>query len=210
MGTFTPPKAVWIAARFLDTLAEQDMRSGVGEMLKVHAIDGPASFDRIASDYEKILSDRATLLAYIRRSLEIKQRYIEIDEFDRGPRLVFNFGHSFGHAIEAATDFAVPHGIAVTIGMDVALEVGESLGKTDASTVTRMRPVLRRNARGFRSVPVPQPEFLAALSKDKKNTGSGSATVILPMGEGSIERTTIPLDDRLKGICANYFETAHD
>ena len=210
LGTFTPPKDVWIAARFLDTLAEQDMRSGIGEMLKVHAIDGPASFDRIAADYEKILSDRATLLAYIRRSLEIKKRYIEIDEFDRGPRLVFNFGHSFGHAIEAATDFAVPHGIAVTIGMDVALEVGGGIGKTDAATVTRMRPVLRRNARGFRSVPVPQPEFLAALSKDKKNTGSGSATVILPMGEGRVERITLPMDDTLKGICARYFETAHD
>jgi 3-dehydroquinate synthase len=210
LGTFTPPREVWIAARFLDTLAEQDVRSGIGEMLKVHAIDGAASFDRIAADYEKILSDRATLLAYIRRSLEIKQRYIEIDEFDRGPRLVFNFGHSFGHAIEAATDFAVPHGIAVTIGMDVALEVGHGLGKTDAATVTRMRPVLRRNARGYRGVPVPQPEFLAALSKDKKNSGAGSATVILPLGEGCIERITIPMDDSLKRICAGYFEAAHD
>jgi 3-dehydroquinate synthase len=210
LGTFTPPREVWIAARFLDTLSEQDVCSGVGEMLKVHAIDGPASFDRIAADYEKILSDRATLLAYIRRSLEIKQRYIEIDEFDRGPRLVFNFGHSFGHAIEAATDFAVPHGIAVTIGMDVALDVGEGIGKTDAATVARMRPVLQRNARGYRKVPVPQPEFLAALSKDKKNSGTGSATVILPMGEGRIERITIPMDDKLKGICAHYFEAAHD
>lgn len=210
LGTFTPPKDVWIAARFLDTLAEQDVRSGVGEMLKVHAIDGPASFDKIAADYEKIISDRDTLLAYIRRSLEIKQRYIEVDEFDRGPRLVFNFGHSFGHAIEAATDFAIPHGIAVTIGMDVALDVGKGLGKTNADTVTRMRPVLQRNARGYHKVPVPQGEFLAALSKDKKNTGAGTATVILPMGEGKIERVTIPMDDALKGICTNYFETAHD
>lgn len=210
LGTFTPPKEVWIAARFLDTLAEQDVRSGVGEMLKVHAIDGPASFDRISADYDKILSDRATLLAYVRRSLEIKQRYIEVDEFDRGPRLVFNFGHSFGHAIEAATDFAIPHGIAVTIGMDVALEVGKGLGKTDAATVTRMRPVLQRNARGFHTVPVPQTSFLAALSKDKKNTGAGSATVILPMGEGRIERVTIPMDETLRGICARYFEAAHE
>jgi 3-dehydroquinate synthase len=210
LGTFTPPKEVWIAARFLDTLAEQDVRSGVGEMLKVHAIDGPASFDRIAADYEKIISDRTTLLTYIRRALEIKQRYIEVDEFDRGPRLVFNFGHSFGHAIEAATDFAVPHGIAVTIGMDVALAVGNGLGKTDANTVTRMRPVLQRNARGYHKVAVPQPQFLAALSKDKKNTGAGSATVILPMGEGRIERVTIPMDDTLKGICSRYFESTHD
>ena len=210
LGTFTPPKEVWIASRFLDTLDEQDMRSGVGEMLKVHAIDGPASFDRISADYEKMFSDRATLLAYIHRSLEIKKRFIEVDEFDRGPRLVFNFGHSFGHAIEAATDFAIPHGIAVTIGMDVALEVGRELGKTNTATVARMRPVLRRNARGYRTVPVPQQEFLAALSKDKKNAGAGSATIILPMGEGRIERVTVPIDGTLKRVCADYFESAHD
>lgn len=210
LGTFTPPRDVWIATRFLDTLAEQDMRSGIGEMLKVHAIDGPASFDRIAADYEKILSDRSIMLAYIRRSLLIKQHYIEIDEFDRGPRNVFNFGHSFGHAIEAATDFAVPHGIAVTIGMDVALDVGRGLSITDTSTVTRMRPVLQRNARGYHKVPVPLTPFLTALSKDKKNSGAGSATVILPCGEGRIERVTIAMDEKLRNICAQYFRNAHE
>jgi 3-dehydroquinate synthase len=210
LGTFTPPKEVWIASRFLETLAEHDVRSGVGEMLKVHAIDGPTSFDRIAADYEKILSDRTTLLAYVRRSLEIKQHYIEVDEFDRGPRLVFNFGHSFGHAIEAATNFAIPHGIAVTIGMDMALEVGQGLGKTNSETVTRMRPVLRRNAHGYRTVPVPQAAFLTALSKDKKNTGAGAVTVILPMGEGRIERVTIPMDMKIRDICAHYFESLND
>ena len=210
LGTFTPPREVWIATKFLDTLAEQDVRSGIGEMLKVHAIDGAASFDRIAGDYEKILSDRATMLDYIHRSLAIKQRYIEIDEFDRGARNVFNFGHSFGHAIEAATDFAVPHGIAVTIGMDVALDVGHGLGMTEPRTVERMRPVLQRNARGYHKVPVPLTLFLAALGKDKKNTGTGTATVILPLGAGKVERVTVDMDDRLKKLCADYFKSAHE
>jgi 3-dehydroquinate synthase len=210
LGTFTPPREVWIATRFLDTLTDQDVRSGIGEMLKVHAIDGPASYDNIAADYEKILSDRLVMLSYIRRSLLIKQRFIEVDEFDRGVRNVFNFGHSFGHAIEAATGFSVPHGIAVTIGMDVALDVGRALAMTDVGTVTRMRPVLQRNARGFRSVPVPLSLFLGALGKDKKNTGSGSATVILPVGEGRIERVTIAMDEKLRDICAHYFENANE
>jgi 3-dehydroquinate synthase len=210
LGTFTPPREVWIATDFLDTLAEHDVRSGVGEMLKVHAIDGAASFDRIAADYEKILSDQSVMLDYIKHSLRIKQRYIELDEFDRGARNVFNFGHSFGHAIEAATDFAVPHGIAVTIGMDVALEVGCGLEMTHPATVARMRPVLRRNARGYREVAVPLSPFLAALSKDKKNTGSGSATVILPLAEGRLERVTIPMDEKLHTLCASYFENAHE
>lgn len=208
LGTFTPPKEVWIASRFLTTLVEQDVRSGVGEMLKVHAIDGPASFDRIAADYDNIFQQRAMMIDYIHRSLLIKKKYIEIDEFDRGPRNVFNFGHSFGHAIEAATDFAVPHGIAVTIGMDVALDVARGLGMTGENTVARMRPVLRKNAGGFREVPVPLDSFFAALGKDKKNTGSGTATVILPMDEAIIEKVTVPMDERFRGLCSRYFASA--
>lgn len=46
------------------------------------------------------------LLSYVKKALLIKQRFIEADEFDRGIRNIFNYGHSFGHAIEAATDFA--------------------------------------------------------------------------------------------------------
>ena len=89
-------------------------------MLKVHAIAGPHDFQSIADDYEDMFSDSKTMMKRIRRSLEIKKEYIEKDEFDKGPRLVFNYGHSFGHAIEAATNFAIPQGIAVSIGCDMA------------------------------------------------------------------------------------------
>ena len=33
-----------------------------------------------------------------RNQLEKKKDYIEKDEFDKGARLIFNYGHSFGHA----------------------------------------------------------------------------------------------------------------
>ena len=29
---------------------------------------------------------------------------VEKDEFDKGPRAVFNYGHTFGHAFEVITD----------------------------------------------------------------------------------------------------------
>ncbi len=208
VGTFTPPSQVWISGRFLPSLDERDLRSGVGEMLKVHAIDGPASFDRLARDYDSLFSNPNKMLEYIHRALVIKKPFIEADEFDLGVRNVLNFGHSFGHAIEAATDFGVPHGIAVTIGMDVALEVARGIGMTGEDTVTRMRSTLRRNARGFLNVPVPMDRFLTALSKDKKNRGSGTATVVLPHSDGKIARSIQPVDERFRHLCARYFESA--
>ena len=52
-----------------------------------------------------------------KRSLLIKKRFIEVDEFDQGIRNILNFGHCIGHAIESVTNYAIPHGQAVTIGM---------------------------------------------------------------------------------------------
>lgn len=206
LGTFTPPDRVTVDVRFLETLDERDVRSGVGEMLKAHAIDGPATFDCIAAAYPNLFNDPAVMQEFVRRSLEIKKRYIEKDEFDRGPRNVFNYGHTFGHAIEAATDFAVPHGIAVTLGMDMANFVSARLGFGTEGHFTRMHPVLARNFRGFESIPVPIDRFVAAIVRDKKNVGAGNVTLILPRPDGCISKSVYSVDARFTRICSKYLE----
>jgi len=203
LGTFTPPRRIVIGARFLETLRDEDRRSGVGEMLKVHGIDGPASFDRIAAEYPRLFTDRRALLRRLRASLEIKKRFIEADEFDRGARQVMNYGHSFGHALEAATRFAVPHGIAVTLGMDMANLVAVRLGRMGAAHYRRMRPVLARNYRGFEDTRVPLSPFLAALGKDKKNTASRLG-LILPDARARVERVEVPNDAAFRAVCSDY------
>lgn len=206
LGTFTPPRQVTIATPLLATLDERDVRSGVGEMLKVHAIAGPDQLARFAQGYEHLFADHAAMEAAIASSLAIKKDHIEQDEFDQGPRLVFNLGHSFGHAIEAATDFAVPHGIAVTVGLDMANWISWRLGIGMESHWTAFHPVLSRNYRGYQDHPVPVDRFLAALAKDKKNTGSGSVTLILPDAQGRVFRGVHALDDTFTALCRTYLE----
>lgn len=206
LGTFTPPNEVVISTRFLDTLDPREVRSGIGEMLKVHAIAGPADFTRLAADYDRLFDDRETMVATIHRALQIKQGYIERDEFDQGPRLVFNLGHSFGHAIEAATDFAVPHGIAVTIGLDMANWMSWRMGVGKEDHWRANHAVLAKNYRGYADCPVPLERFLAALAKDKKNTGAGSVTLILPDADGTIFRAAYPTDGAFRALCGEYLE----
>jgi 3-dehydroquinate synthase len=206
LGTFTPPRRVVVGARFLDTLDERDVRSGVGEMLKVHAIEGPDAFDGIAADYERLFKDRAVMADYIHRSLAIKKHYIEEDEFDLGPRNVFNYGHSFGHAIEAATGFAIPHGIAVTIGMDMANFAAVRIGIGTDEHFHRMHPTLKGNYRGFEDHPISTGPFLDAIAKDKKNTGSGTVALILPDAGGRLSKGSFANDDAFAGVCADYLE----
>ena len=204
LGTFNPPKQVWISSAFLDTLANTDIQSGIGEILKVHAIAGCAAFNKLISDFDRLKSDRELLLSYIRASLEIKQGYIESDEFDLGIRNIFNYGHSFGHAIESATNFSIPHGIAVSIGIDMANHIAVSRGLIGQEHRDRMHSVLRKNYEDFARVPIPLDDLLAALMKDKKNTAT-ELMLIFPVGnEAEIQRVPVAPDAIFREQCVQF------
>ena len=88
---------------------------------------------------EGALTDKNILGGIIARSLEIKKSYIEIDEYDKNERQVFNYGHSFGHAIESLTNYGIPHGIAISFGMDMSNFISMKKGYITAE--------LRQNSR---------------------------------------------------------------
>ncbi len=201
LGTFNPPNEIFICRAFLDTLDHQDILSGIGEILKVHAIQDKASFDQLSTDYGQLLTDQTVLLRYIRDALRIKQKYIEVDEFDRDIRNIFNYGHSFGHAIESATDFAVPHGIAVTIGMDMANRIAVLRNLLPEEHYHRMHGVLRKNYADFTSTIISVDGLLESLMKDKKNTDT-KLVLIFPVGkEARIERIQIAPGELFRQQC---------
>ncbi len=207
VGTFYPPRQIWIDKTFLATLSETELRSGLGEILKVHAIDSARSFDKVAAEGSKLLHDLEMLEKRIYASLLIKKRFIEIDEFDRGVRNIFNFGHSFGHAIEAATNFLVPHGIAVTMGMDVACHISHARSLISENDYQRMSVALKSNYEPFRNVEIPLEAMFNALAKDKKNT-STELGLIFPVGiQSSIEMVKITSDDVFRRQLADAIAT---
>ena len=200
LGTFTPPQDIVISTEVLDTLPEAEVRSGIGEMLKVHIIAGWEDTRAIIADYPRLARERPLLLRYIRRSLELKKAKIEADEFDRGERLVMNYGHSFGHAIESATRYAIPHGIAVTMGMDMANDLSCQFGLIERAVYETLHQVLAENYAGFERIRIPEAEFFAALAKDKKNTGD-TISLVLMREPGRVFKEEHPNDARLRDAC---------
>jgi 3-dehydroquinate synthase len=206
LGTFNPPAQIYIDPAFLDTLDEREIRSGVGEILKVHAIASPQAFDELAVDFQQLFTDRAVLLKYIRSALLIKQRYIEEDEFDRGVRNIFNYGHSFGHAIESATHYGIPHGIAVTMGMDMANFIAVRRGMLESAHYHRMHRTLRSNYAPFATIDIPLDALLAALSKDKKNTAT-QLGLIFPLGaDAVVSRIQMTSDSQFADDCRLFLD----
>ena len=203
LGTYTPPVRVQIATDVLDTLDPVDVRSGLGEVLKVHIMNGWDDIRRLAADYPTLAGDRSKLTEYIRRSLEIKRVRIEADEFDQGERLILNYGHTFGHAIESVTGFAVPHGIGVTLGMDLANYTAWRLGVAPREMYDELHPVLAANYAGFENAYVDADRLLAALSKDKKNIG-GDIVLILPEAPGQLRRHRVTDRATLRACCEEF------
>lgn len=206
LGTFTPPQAIFLDVAFLKTLDARDVCSGVGEMLKVHVIDGLDSFALINAHYDRLFIDAKEMRRFIKRSLEIKKAYIERDEFDVGPRNIFNYGHTFGHAIESATHFDIPHGIAVSIGIDMANFVSARLGVGKEEYFNAVHGVCRKNYAGFENVDVPLQLFIEAILKDKKNVGEQSVTLILLGADGKLSKNPYPADATFTTLCDEYLK----
>jgi 3-dehydroquinate synthase len=180
LGGFYPPNEIFIDINFTKTLTVGDLYSGLGEMLHYFLISGK-------SDFEYFKDNINNLNNLIKRSLEIKKSMIEIDEFDVGPRLVFNYGHSFGHAIESITNYKVPHGIAVCHGMDIANFLSLQFGYMTELEYLEIHQIIldiiEKNDYNFKLDDIDT--LISKMRKDKKNI-SNTFGLILTKGIGDM------------------------
>jgi 3-dehydroquinate synthase len=182
IGTFYPPKELYIHTPFLKTQDDLNYFSGLGEIAKLHLMDGEGATTKVISNLQSLKKrDPSILLDAIKSSLIIKKGYIEGDEFDTGRRNLLNFGHCFGHAIETATDFSVPHGQAVVIGMLLANSVSRSRGILSL----QMEEYLA-NSLFFPIITVPlkgldldEKKVIEAMKHDKKRVGSDLPLIMM-------------------------------
>jgi 3-dehydroquinate synthase len=107
IGTIYHPELILVDPDFLQTLPSEEMSSGFGEIIKTALCCDRETFDLLFGDF--------SLPELIGKILKIKARITESDEFEKGERLVLNFGHTFGHALESLS--GMPHGEAVALGM---------------------------------------------------------------------------------------------
>jgi 3-dehydroquinate synthase len=176
LGLFNPPNEIYIDLSFTKTLPDKDVLSGLGEMLHFYLVAG-------LKDFEFFKLNINNLQRLIKRCLEIKKYYIEKDEFDKGVRLLLNYGHTFGHAIEGATNYKYPHGIAVSKGMDIANFISYKLGYINKDLYMDIKKILKTF---FKDLRMPKTlDIIKYLKQDKKNTNH-QLTCILTKGPGDM------------------------
>lgn len=203
IGNFYPPSRIYIDTAFLDTLSLDDIKSGIGEIIHYYIYAASSLFTDLMHNYDRAIDDRYLLRKYIRESLQIKKAVIENDEFDRGERNKFNYGHTFGHALESVTDYAIKHGQAVTVGMDMANYISMKMGFMKQATFQDIRSKLLINFPEYPWRTIDLDRYFRFLAKDKKNVGN-NVGCILAKDYGLLVKEQLPVDDQFRELIATY------
>lgn len=203
-GTFYPPSQILIHTPFLKSLEKADYLSGLGEVAKLHVMGGEAMTSQIIEQLPLLLQRKQDVLENaIINSLQVKQNYMEGDEFDAGKRNLLNFGHCFGHALESMSNYSVPHGSAVVLGMIFANIVSKNRGLLSVNTCkllnTKLLGKLVINPvdlehMGYGGI-------LKAMRQDKKRVGEGLVIVLMKDGhsfEKVVDFSEIELSETLE------------
>lgn len=119
IGIIREPKTVVVDTHFLKTLPQNEMRSGLAEMLKHGLISNKLYWDKF-----KKLKDLQTedLDKLIHESIVIKNTIVCEDLSENGIRKALNFGHTLGHGVESyflenEEKTTLLHGEAIAVGM---------------------------------------------------------------------------------------------
>lgn len=186
VGLFSNPKSVIINSEFLNTLDDNQIKSGFAEVVKHALICDDKLWNKIIStpfnnfDWEEIITT----------SVQIKNKVILKDPREKNERKKLNFGHTFGHAIESyylEKGTPILHGEAIALGMML---------ESDLSNISDMeKHTINMFLYNFFKIPeLPSKDKIIDLMVgDKKNKdGKISFSLLNGIGNCTIDNLFIP------------------
>lgn len=194
IGAFKQPKAVICDTDTLDTLPEEFLIDGMGEVVKYGMIKSAPLFELLE---KRTLSDiRDISQSIIEQCVSIKRDVVEADEFDKGERMLLNFGHTLAHSIEQYYNYTgITHGKAVAVGMRMITQLAEKRGEAREGLAKRLTECLERYKLNVKIEPT-APELGEACLNDKKRE-SGNISIIICKDVGDSRAVKMPVDSFL-------------
>jgi 3-dehydroquinate synthase len=171
IGVINSPKMVLVDTSYLNTLPQNEMRSGLAEMLK-HGLIADSNYWKHFKDLNQ--SDFADFDVLIHRSIEIKNEIVTQDPTENGIRKALNFGHTLGHAIESyflenENKNSLLHGEAIAVGMILESYISWQKKLISETEYDEIKKVI---AAIFENIPFEENDIqpiLDLLIHDKKN-----------------------------------------
>lgn len=183
VGSFYQPSLVICDTDLQKTLPEDEYKCGCAEVIKYAVIGDEKFFGELCA---VPVSDQ--LEHVISVCVSMKRGIVEHDEFDRGERMLLNFGHTFGHAAELCSGYSMLHGQAVAAGMAVMARSAAANGLCGEEVPEAIISILKKYGLPTEIAFSLDDMFSAALS-DKKLSGA-SISIVTPerIGKCRIEK----------------------
>ncbi len=185
VGAFKQPVMVICDSNTLRTLSPEILSDGMAEAVKYGMIRDESLFELIENHNLDTIHEVMDEMIYT--CIDIKRDVVEHDEFDRGERMILNFGHTLGHAIEGWHEYTgFTHGMGVAAGMCL---ITDKL--CDSEISGRLKDCLN-NYNLPTGTDIPMSELLPYCSKDKKReSDSLSYIVCRSIGKADIVRAAV-------------------
>ena len=190
IGVINCGDMVLVDTEFLETLPQNEMRSGLAEMLK-HGLIQDETYWHKMSDLSKFTLEDLDQLIY--ESIIIKKNVVTEDPNENGLRKTLNYGHTLGHAIESyclSNDKkeTLLHGEAIAIGMVLATYISHKKCGFPHEKLENIKATIRKI---YGLVELTNDDYLAVielLKFDKKNTHGNINFVLLEdIGKSKID-----------------------
>lgn len=180
IGAFYQPKLVITDLQFLETLPDDEILCGFGEILKYSFLSGIDFQNNLLKNADKVFKkDYKTIENLVNESVNIKKSVVTQDEKEAGLRKILNLGHTFAHAFESVLDFRIKHGEAVIAGIICALRLSFIKGliseKESESYINFAVNYIRTNELKF----IRNAEVYKLMLKDKKNSNGKIKFVLI-------------------------------
>ena len=185
VGTFHSPLSIFSDTVFLETLPQDEILNGFGEMMKYALIKDAHLWDELKSCGN--ISALTMNAAWIKKCIHIKKQLVEEDFSDQHSRRILNFGHTVGHAIESYSIWqgrAIAHGHAVALGICCEAHISEMHHFLSASQVQEIKKTIL-NTFPLPNFSISDLKAIAELTKqDKKNKGGDiNVSLLKSIGE---------------------------
>jgi 3-dehydroquinate synthase len=181
IGAFHQPEAVFYDLDFLNTLPEQEIRSGFAEVIKHALIYDSTFYYWLKSDIQQLNSlTSEQLFESLTTGIKIKNEFVSKDEKETGVRAYLNFGHTLGHAIESEMGYGnFTHGEAVMIGMIFSLKLSKEILGLSFNTDEFVTWVKGLGYQTEIPAHLSAERLLSKMKQDKKSAGGAVKFVLL-------------------------------
>jgi shikimate kinase / 3-dehydroquinate synthase len=196
VGAFKQPYAVIADTSALATLPEEELHSGMAEVVKHGIIGDVELFEMLERDPRSSPVPAEGRQTWITRAMQVKIDIVARDPLEQGERSKLNLGHTFGHAFELLSNYELQHGEAVSIGLVCAARLAVRQNLCSLEVATRLENLLRTI-----NLPTRVPHqmstdaILSAMATDKKRIGQ-RLRFVLPRALGQVDIVdNVPLED---------------